>query len=77
MLYSEVRSFWQLVNLRLTGWLSSISDLFGNFGIKGYDKDDDTDANPTKGDDWVIKAKQLSYVPPLPPVMAADDGSRV
>lgn len=42
------------------------------FGIKGDDEDDDTDANPAEGDDWVIKAKQLSYVPPL---MADDDGS--
>lgn len=36
------------------------------FGIKGNDEDD-TDANPTEGDDWVIKAKQLSYVPSLLP----------
>lgn len=49
------------------------------FGIKGNDdEDDDTDANPTEGDDWVITEKQLFYVPPLPPpLMADDDGSRV
>lgn len=64
-LCSKVRSFWELRNLWQTGWFSSISDLFSNFGFKGNDEDDDTAANPTEGDDWVFKAKQLSYV--LPP----------
>lgn len=45
------------------------------FGIKNDDEDGDTDANPTEGDDWVIKVKQLSSVPPL--MADDDDGSRV
>lgn len=45
---------------------TSFERIWEFFRIKGGDEDDNTVADPPEKDDWVIKAKQLSFVPSLP-----------